>query len=61
MAEENPGKSQQRDCLMKSCAFNHRLKWGPFPPNDVGGITLYIREEEGKNSMGIESGFINAN
>ena len=45
-AEENPTKPQQGDRLMKGCATSHRLKWGPFPPNEVGRIAQHVRKEE---------------
>ena len=47
-AEENPGKSQLGDRLMKGLCDSNRLKWGPFPLNKVGRIaqltaySLYI-------------------
>ena len=37
MAEETPGKLELGDRLMK-CVTNHRLKWGPFPRNEVGRL-----------------------
>ena len=47
--EENPRKPQLGDRLMKGCATSHRLKWGPFPPNEVDGIAHSTsgREKEG--------------
>ena len=42
--EENPRKHQ----LGRGCAASHRLKWGPFPPNEVGRIAQTLgREKEG--------------
>ena len=29
-------------------ATSHRLKWGPFPPNEVGRIVQHIRKGEGR-------------
>ena len=48
-AEENPRKPQLRNRLMKGCANSHRLKWGPFPPNEVGRIAQHVRKGEGRN------------
>jgi hypothetical protein len=28
------------------CATSHRLKWDPFPPNEVSGIAQYVRKGE---------------
>ena len=33
---------------------NHHLKWGLLPPNEVGRITYYVMENEGKEER--ESG-----
>ena len=30
------------------CSTSHRLKWGPFPPNEVGRIAQHVRKGEGK-------------
>ena len=35
------------------CATSHRLKWGPFPPNDVGGIPQHIKKGEKRTKRGI--------
>ena len=39
------------------CATSRRLKWGPFPPNEVGRIAQYARKRvgriEGKDVVGI--------
>ena len=37
-AEENSEKPQLGN--------SHRLKWGPFPPNEVDGIAQYVRKAE---------------
>ena len=34
---------------MKGCATSHRLKWRPFPPNEVGRIAQHVRKGEGKD------------
>ena len=47
-AEENPRKPQLGDHLMKGCATSHRLKWGPFPQNEIGTIAQQGRKGEGK-------------
>jgi len=47
-AEENPEKSRLEDRLMKGCATSHRPKWGPFPPNEVGGIVQHVKKGEGR-------------
>ena len=51
-AEQNPRKPQLGDHLMKGLC-NHRLKWGPFPLNEVSRIAQYIRKGEGKDRVGI--------
>ena len=28
---------------------SHCLKWGPFPPNEIGRIAQHVREGEGRN------------
>ena len=33
---------------IKLCATNHQLKWGPFPPNEVGRIAQHVRKGEGR-------------
>ena len=43
-AEENPRKPQLGDSLMNS----HRLKCGPYSPNEVGRIGQHIRKREGR-------------
>ena len=30
------------------CATSHRVKWGPFSPNEVGRLTQHIRKGEEK-------------
>ena len=45
-AEENSGKLQLGDSDMKGRATGHRLKWGPFPPNEVDRVAQYIRERD---------------
>ena len=47
-AEENPRKAQVGDHLIRGCATSHRLKWGPFPPNEVGRIAQHVRKGEGR-------------
>ena len=46
-AEENPGKPQVGD---------PRLKWDPFPPNEVGRVPQHVRKgeerKEGKDGVG---------
>ena len=46
-AKENPGKSQLGDRLMKDMTI-HCLKWGPFPPNEVGRIKQHVGEGDGR-------------
>ena len=48
--EGSPGKPQLGDRSDEDCATNHRLKWEPLTPNDVGRIIKHFREkrEEGK-------------
>ena len=50
-AEENPGKPQLGDCLMK--AVSHRLKWSLFPPNEIDMIA-HQSERESKGILGLE-------
>ena len=38
MAEENLGKPQLGDSLMKA-VYRQHLKWAPLPPDDIGRIT----------------------
>ena len=45
LAKENTGKPQLGDRLTTS-ATSHRLKWGPFLPNDVGRIVQYLMKRE---------------
>ena len=47
-ADENPGKLELGDSLIRGCAISHRLKWGPFPPNEVGRIAQHVRKGEGR-------------
>ena len=54
MAEENPGKSQLGDNLMKAVT-SHCLKWGPLRYTDVGRIAQHNRyeeEKEGRKRLG---------
>ena len=44
--KENPRKLQLGGHLIKGCETNHRLKWGPFPPNKVGRIAQHVRKGE---------------
>ena len=48
-AEGNPRKPQLGDRLMKGYVTSHRLKLGPFPPNEVGRIAQHVRKGEGRN------------
>ena len=48
IAEETPRKPQLGDRLMKGLYDSHCLKWGPFPPNEVGRITQDVRKGEGR-------------
>ena len=47
-AEENLRKPQLGDRLMKGLSC--RLKWSPFPPNEVGRIAQHDRKGEGKDT-----------
>ena len=47
-AEENPGKPQLGDRRIKGLCH----KWGPFPPNEVGGIAQHVRKGEGRKGQG---------
>jgi hypothetical protein len=51
-AEENPGKPQLGDRLMKAVT-GHHLKWGILPPNDVVRIAQHFREREGRKGLDI--------
>ena len=44
-AEENSEKPQLGDRLMKCCAISNRLKWGPFPPNEVVRIAQHVSND----------------
>ena len=39
------------------CATIHRLKWGLLPQSDVSRIAQHLKEEEGKERIGIGSQF----
>ena len=41
--EENPG-TYQLETVDEGCAISHRLKWGPFPPNEVSRIAQHVRK-----------------
>ena len=43
-AEENLGKPQLGDYLMKRLATCHSLKWGPLPPNEARSIVQHVRK-----------------
>jgi hypothetical protein len=43
--EENPRKPQLGD-WWRGCATSHPLKWGPFPPNEIGRIAQHVRKGE---------------
>ena len=45
-AKENPRKPQLGDRLMKGLCDQSRLKWGPFPPNEVDRIAQPVRMGE---------------
>ena len=49
-AEGNPRKPQLGDCLMKGLCnqLSPQMKWGPYPPNEVGRIAQHVRKEEGR-------------
>ena len=47
-AEENPRKPRLGDRPLKGLCDRHRLKWGPFPPNEVGRIAQHVRKGEGR-------------
>ena len=47
-AEENPGKSQLGDRLMKGLCDQSSSQMGPFPPNEVGRIAQHVRKGEGR-------------
>ena len=46
--EKNPGKRQLGDRLMKELCDLYRLKWGPFPPNEIGRIAQLVKEGDGR-------------
>ena len=54
-AEENPRKPQLGDRLMKGLCDRNRLKWGPFPPNEVGRIAEHIKKVRRKGRGGNSS------
>jgi hypothetical protein len=35
--------------MMKGLWTSYRLKWGPFPTNEVGRMAQHIRKGEGRN------------
>ena len=35
-----------KETVDEGCASSHRLKWGPFPPNEVDRIAQPAREGE---------------
>ena len=43
-AEENPGKPQLGDRLLKGLCDQSLPQMGPFPPNEVGRIAQHIRD-----------------
>ena len=43
-AEGNPGKPQLGDLRWRLCD-HHRLKWAPFPSNEVGRIAQHLEKE----------------
>ena len=45
-AEENPGKLQLGERLINDFATSHYIKWGPFPPNEVGIIAQHVRKTQ---------------
>ena len=52
-AEENSRKHQLRDEVETSgrdegVVRSQRLKWGPFPPDEVGRIVQHVRKGEGR-------------
>ena len=51
-AEEKPRKPQLGDRLMKRLWTSHRLKWDPFPPNEVDGIAQHVRKVERRGRIG---------
>ena len=36
------------ETIYEDCATSHRLKWDPFPPNEVSKIAQHVRKGEGK-------------
>ena len=53
-AEENPGKPQLGDRLMKGLCDQSLSQWDSFPPNEVGRSAQYVRM--GERSMEGEDG-----
>ena len=51
-AEENPGKLQLGDRLIKRCANSPRLKWNPLPPKEVSRVAQHIRKGERGKGQG---------
>ena len=47
-AEENPGKPQLGDHLMKGLCDQSSSQMGSLPPNDVGTIAHHVRKGEGR-------------
>ena len=60
MADEAPGKSQNKRSSDEGCATSYRLKWGPLHPDEVGRIAQHVGEGEGKKDGkdGWESHFL---
>ena len=54
-AEENPGKSQLAERLMKGCATSHRFNLGPFTPNEDGRIAQERRRRTGPLALYISA------
>ena len=48
MTEENPGKPQEGDRLMKGLFDQSLLKLGPFSPKEVGRIAQHVMEADGR-------------
>ena len=40
-AEENP-ENLSLESVDEGCATSHRLKWGPFPTDEVGRISQHV-------------------
>jgi hypothetical protein len=51
-AEENLGKSQLKDRLMKAVQYNI-VKWNPFPSNKNGRITQHVMKAEKRKGRGM--------